>query len=214
MSDIVKEKNKEYFIDSEGLAVLARNEHRAVTQLIRRYKSDLEEYGVLTFEMSKPTEAGGRPKKTWILNEHQAMLLTTLMKNSEKVKEFKKRLISEFIKMRNYIQSLETIRLVGIETRKTLTDTILESGEQERMHGRGYSNYTLMVYKLLGIKDEYRDWKKTAKKGDDFRLTLEPDLRKRVAIAETMIKSLLELGNEYKEIQKTIEPLFKTKEIK
>ncbi len=219
MSDIIKVKNKEYFIDSEGLALLSENEHRAVTQLIRTYKKDLEEIGVLTFEMSKPNESGGRPKKTWLLSEHQALVLTTFMKNSDKVKSFKKRLVSEFIKMRDYIQKQETIRLAGIETRKSLTDSILESGEQKRMHGKGYSNYTRLVYAVCGLKDkhkEYKEWMKlnSPKSKLDFRGDyLDQEELKRIELAESLIKPLLELGNEYGEIQKTIEPLFRAKQI-
>ncbi len=220
MSDIIKVKNKEYFIDSEGLALLSENEHRAVTQLIRTYKKDLEEIGVLTFEMSKPNESGGRPKKTWLLSEHQALVLTTFMKNSDKVKSFKKRLVSEFIKMRDYIQKQETIRLAGIETRKSLTDSILESGEQERMHGRGYSNYTRLVYAVCGLTKTYKEWKADEKahpeeyKGQTFRNFIHTNDLKRIELAESLIKPLLELGNEYGEIQKTIEPLFRAKEIR
>ena len=39
----------------------------------------------------------------------------------------------EEILKRNYAQ-----RAIAKETRKTLTDSIDESGEQERMHGHGY----------------------------------------------------------------------------
>jgi phage regulator Rha-like protein len=216
MSDMIKVKNKEYFIDSEGLAILSENEHRAVTQLIRNYKSDLEESGVLTFKMSKPTEAGGRPKKTWILSEHQAMVLTTFMKNTKKVKEFKVRLVSEFIKMRNYIQKMDTIRLAGIETRKSLTDTIQESGEQERMHGHGYSTYTNMVYEVCGLSKSFKDYKKwitnePQRNSIEFRSWLNPDELKRVELAEAMIKPLLELDKQYSEIKETLKPLFERK---
>ena len=65
MSDIITVKKDKFFIDSEGLAFLSENEHRAVTQLIRNYSTELEEFGVLTFEMSKPNELGGRPKKVY-----------------------------------------------------------------------------------------------------------------------------------------------------
>ncbi len=213
MSDIIKVKGKECFINSEDLAILSENEHRAVTKLIRTYRSDLEDFGVLTPVVSKPNSRGGRPKTTYDMDEEQATLLTTFMGNSKKVREFKKKLVREFFNMRNYIQNQETIRLASKEVRKSLTDAVEEYGENDRMHGHGFSTYTLMVYKLLGIKDQYKAWKKTAKKTDEFRKTLEPDLRKRVATAESMVKALLELGNEYNDIQKTIEPLFNKKEI-
>ena len=218
MSDIVKVKNKECFIDSEGISVLSENEHRAVSQLIRSHMSDLEEFGVMTFEMSKPNEIGGRPKKLYQLNEQQATLLTTFMKNSKKVKEFKKKLVREFFRMREYIQKQETHRLAGIESRKKLTDTIKESGEQERMHGHGYSTYTKLAYTLIGVTSDHRQFKSDQKIIDGykklkFRDILNPDQVKKLDSAETMIKSLIELEMEYGKIKETLKPLFDKKEI-
>ncbi len=218
MSDIITVKKDKYFINSEGLALLSENEHRAVTQLIRNYTEDLEEFGVLTFEMSKPNELGGRPKKIYTLNEQQATLLVTFMKNSEKVRAFKVKLVNEFFKMREYINSQKITRAIGVETRKTLTDAIEESGENDRMHGRGFSNYTRLVYSITGLSGLYKQFKSDQKIVDgydklSFRDTLEPNKIKQIDLAESLIKPMLELEKEYKDIKQTLEPLFKTKEI-
>ena len=189
MSDIVKVINKECFIDSEGLAVLSENEHRAVLQLIRNHKQSLGKFGAIAFEMSKPTAKGGRPKQTYLLNEQQATLLTTFMKNSKKVTEFKIKLVTEFFKMREALQKTETIRLAGIQVRKSLTDSVKDSGENERMHGHGYSQYTKMVYEICGIKDQFIVWKDLHKKFPHntkmFREWIEPEELKRVELAES-----------------------------
>lgn len=217
MSDIITIRDNECFINSEDLSILSENEHRAVRQLIRTYKSDLETFGVLTFEMSKPNSLGGRPKTTYLLNEQQATLLTTFMKNSEKVREFKVKLVKEFFKMREYINSQNIIRAIGIETRKTLTDAISESGENERMHGRGYSNFTKLVYSLTGLTDKFKEYKNSHQGGKHstktFRDEITPDELKRVELAESLIKPMLELDKEYSEIKEALEPLFKVKEL-
>jgi phage regulator Rha-like protein len=214
MSDIIKVKDKECFINSEDLAILSENEHRAVTKLIRTYKSDLEDFGVLTPVVSKPNSKGGRPKTTYDMNEEQATLLTTFMGNSKKVREFKSKLVREFFNMRTYIFKQETIRLAGKEVRKSLTDAVQESGEQERMHGHGYSQYTKMVYSMLGFTEMYEWWKGNAKEQfPKFRDWLKPEELKRVELAESLIKPLLELDKQYSEIKETLKPLFERKEI-
>ncbi len=156
---------------------------------------------------------GGRPIIDYVVTFDMAkeLCMVSPTKNGSKARKYF--LKCEKIAKETYAQA-KGIELAAKETRKSLTDAVEEYGENERMHGHGFSTYTLMVYKLLGIKDQYRAWKKTAKKGDDFRITLEPDLRKRVATTESMVKSMLELGNEYDDIKATIEPLFEVKEIK
>lgn len=73
------------------------NEHRAVLQLIRNSVADLEEFGTLAFEMRK---SGGRPTEYALLNEAQATLLLTYMRNNDIVRAFKKRLVHAFVELR------------------------------------------------------------------------------------------------------------------
>lgn len=217
MSDIIIVENKKCFIDSEGLALLADIERRSITRLITNHYKDLEEFGVMRFEITKPDKSGGRPKTLYLLNEQQATLLTTFMKNSDKVKKFKKKLVREFFKMRDYIQKQEITRAVGIETRKSLTDAVQESGEQERMHGHGYSTYTKMVYSVTGLTEAFKefrmDYPQTWKK-KKFRDYLKEEDSKRIEQAEAFVKPLLEMDKQYKEIQTILKPLFETKQIK
>jgi phage antirepressor YoqD-like protein len=76
------------------------NEHRAVLQLVRKYLADLEEFGRVAFEMRTFETAGGpQQREVAILNERQATLLLSYMRNSEIVREFKKELVREFYRM-------------------------------------------------------------------------------------------------------------------
>ena len=99
--------NNEAVTTSLGIADGTDNEHKAVIQLVRNYQSDLEDFGPLTFEMvkGKALPQGGFAKSTEyaILNEDQATLLITYMRNSEIVRTFKKRLVKEFRNMHNQL---------------------------------------------------------------------------------------------------------------
>lgn len=77
-------------------------EHRAVLQLIRNNLADFEEFGLVAFEM-RPRPAGqhgGGDVQIAILTEEHATLLLTYMRNSEIVRDFKKRLVREFSALR------------------------------------------------------------------------------------------------------------------
>lgn len=215
MENIIAIKNKECFINSEGLAFLSETEPRMINQLIKNHSGSLERFGSLSFQMINPSDKGGRPKKVYQLNEQQATLLTTFMKNRSIVIEFKIRLVEEFFKMRSYIQKQETIRLSGIEVRKSLTDKIQESGEDDRMHGKGYSNYTRLIYSLTGLTETFKEFKidhpNHKKEGLKFRDYLTMEDLKKIELAESIIKPLLEMDKQYSEIKDTLKPLFQEK---
>jgi phage regulator Rha-like protein len=77
------------------------NDHASVIALARRYQSDLEDFGLVRFEI-RPREAGqhgGGDTEYAILNEPQSTLLLTFMRNTEIVRAFKKKLVREFWEM-------------------------------------------------------------------------------------------------------------------
>lgn len=114
------------FTTSDIIAVYAEVEPRAVRQLIRRYTADLEEFGILTAEMSKPSKGskGGRPHRKYHLNENQAALLITYLGNTKPVRAFKKALVHQFAAMREELTRRRVLRDVERPKRRTLTDAI------------------------------------------------------------------------------------------
>ena len=194
MNDIVIIKRHNCFITSDVLAENAQLEHRAISQLIRNHLSTIEAFGHTTFEMSNLSQYG-RKTKVYFLNESQAVFLMSLMKNSPRVINFKRQLVKEFFRMRKYIQKQETSRLLGIRARRTLTDEIRDTGENERMHGHGFSAYTRLAYKLTGIQ-----------KGD--RDKLSPEDLDRLENVESLMKGYLKAGQDYQKIKDALEPLF------
>lgn len=95
-STIVHERDGSLFTDSEIVALNAGVEHRAVLQLITTHADDLNEFGTFAFEMRK---SGGRPTRIALLNEQQATLLLTYLRNTEQVRAFKKNLVKAFFDM-------------------------------------------------------------------------------------------------------------------
>ncbi len=77
-------------------------EHASVIKLVRTYLTDLEEFGRVRFETRPFETAGGtQHREIAILNEDQSILTITYMRNSEIVRNFKKRLVKEFRNLRN-----------------------------------------------------------------------------------------------------------------
>lgn len=102
------------------------NEHRTVLQLIRNNLSDFEEFGLVAFEMRPRPQGqhGGADVQYAVLNEEQATLLMTYMRNSTVVKDFKKRLVRAFYDMSRKPADVQTLtpleyarRLVQAEER-------------------------------------------------------------------------------------------------
>jgi Rha family phage regulatory protein len=113
--------------------------------------------------------------------------------------KFKTRFINAFNRMESELKKISLSRKVGIETRKLLTDTIQESGENERMHGHAFSTYSKLAYKLAGISYE---------KKPNFRDSLSSEQIERVKNIESMIKALIQTGKQYKEIKSDLEIIF------
>jgi hypothetical protein len=86
------------------------------------------------------------------------------------------------------------------------------------MHGYAYSTFTNFVYKLTGLTQDFKEYKDICKgcgvKPNEFREKLTPDKLKRVELAESLIKPMLEMEKEYASIKLVLEPLFKVKEMK
>lgn len=154
------------------------------------------------------TLRGGTKRKVYLLTLDMAKELAMIENN-----ESGKRVRRYFIELEKRYFEEQKIISVSTHIRKSLTDAVEESGEQDRMHNHGFSTYTLMVYSYLGIKNRYFEWKKETGGKGEFRKTLESDLRKKLATAEGLVKNLLELDKQYSEIRDTLKPLFEKKEI-
>lgn len=141
----------EPYTTADAVAEYAQVQQQTVEHIIRKHKSDLEEFGVLGFEILLPPAGGkgGRPVKLYHLNEQQATLLITYLKNTPPVRRFKKALVRGFFEARQELARREVQRAVKAPVRRSLTDAIRDSGENERMHGHAFAAYTNLIYKVV-----------------------------------------------------------------
>lgn len=140
-------KKQEIFTTDEIIAKYSENDPDSVKRLIRDNQSDLEEFGVLGFEIRKPPKGskGGRPKKTYQLNEEQATLLVTYLDNTKPVREFKKALVRQFFAMKEELIKRDTLYDLERRLRDQLTGTIDEAF-QGNASEHTYSQFTNLLY--------------------------------------------------------------------
>lgn len=103
MNDLVITHNGVSVTTHNKVSVYTDNNEQSIQRLIRTHKADLEEFGIINFENIQ-TQAGQgyTHKKLYYLNEQQATLLLTYLRNTPVVREFKKALVREFYKLRTY----------------------------------------------------------------------------------------------------------------
>lgn len=176
MDNLVILKGEDVFTDSWVIAEGTGNSHRAIKSIVNKYSDDFKEFGKLSyhskwFENEKQKKVfsdnskGVSREKTKIevilLNEPQATLLITYLRNTEQVRRFKKNLVFEFYRMRDFIREKQTpawqeSRQTGITTRKKETDAIKRLCEYATAQGskhpeRLYTAYTKLANKAAGI---------------------------------------------------------------
>ena len=195
--------DSEPFTTSDVIAEFAGVNHHAIQQMISKYEKDLCEFGKVAFEMRPLPES--RTKQSILvyhLNEQQATLLMTYLKNTERVRAFKKELVRQFYAMRQEILKRQTGRAELKPIRRELTDVIKEQEPDDQW---AYKKYTDLAYKSSIGKNaaqlrRERDAPKKAKAVD----YLTSDEIAAVAKRQNQIAILLEMGMDYAQIKSVV----------
>ncbi|EJF05852.1 Phage regulatory protein Rha (Phage_pRha) [Thiovulum sp. ES] len=89
------------------IAEQTSNLERSISKLITTHYTKFELFGKVRFEIASIKNSKNRvnEEKTYFLNEPQATLLLTFMRNNEIVISFKVTLVKEFYKMRELLQN-------------------------------------------------------------------------------------------------------------
>lgn len=142
MNIVYMDGKKEPYTTSEIISECAEVKHHTVTRLVREHKADFEALGILGFEIHK-LDTRGQPKKSYILNEQQATLLITYLKNTAPVRKFKMNLVKAFFEMREELSKFRMQRALEKPKRKTLHDSI-ETWEAKPKHAHSTMNNLLL----------------------------------------------------------------------
>lgn len=193
---------QEPFTTSDVIAEFAEVKHHAIQQMIQKHESDFKEFGKLAFEMRPLPESRTKQKaKIYYLNEEQATLLMTYLKNTAQVRAFKKELVRQFYAMRFELYKVQAAKMERRPVRVSMTDAIkaLPDSPHKAMK---YGQYTDLAYKLaLGRtarqlrKDRGADKHAVA---SDYMTAEEISL---VSEVENKIGVLIGIGMSYQEIK-------------
>lgn len=112
-------------------------EHASVMKLIRNNLADFEEFGRVGFEIQSFSTAGGvQRREVATVNEEQATLLLTYMRNTDVVRQFKKELVRAFWSMRRQpgtdVDLTDPLAVIAAESARTRKAVEIARGERIR----------------------------------------------------------------------------------
>lgn len=198
MELVYMDGKKEPYTTSEIIAECAEVKHDTVQSLIRNHQEDFESYGIIGFEIRK-LDRRGRPMKIYRLNEQQATLLITYLKNTEPVRQFKMNLVKAFFEMRDELSKRHLQRELEKPKRKSLTEAI-QTWEKAPKHA--YSTLTNLLLKGVTGKNKAQLMKeRESKNGIDGLTSAELTNYQRL---EDMAIAMINLNRGYSEIKELI----------
>ena len=197
----------EPFTTSDVIAEFAGIQHHTVTRLIQQHEADFKEFGSLRFEIEvRKRKVGATTAKHYQLNEEQATLLMTYLKNTEQVRAFKKELVRQFYAMRFELYKTQAAKAERKPVRASMTDAIKALPDSPHKAFK-YGQFTDLAYKLaLGktarqLRKE-RGAVKTAT-ASDYMTAEEIAL---VSESENKIAVLIGIGMSYQEVKAHLMP--------
>lgn len=186
---------KEPYTLSSIIADCAGISHHAIQEHIRKHKARLERFGIIAFEMRK-LYGRGRPEKLYHLNEQQATLLITFLKNTDQVATFKENLVKAFFEMRDELTQIKLQRSLEAPKRKTLNEAIKTWKSAPKM---AYPTvYNLLLKSVTGKNSKQLRATRGADTGIDCLNSIE--LAQYTAL-EDMAIALINLDCDYQEIK-------------
>ena len=209
MNDLVylTPNTEEPFTTSEVIAECAGVKRHAIQVLIQQHEKDFREFGLVGFEMravNNPGSRGTKYVKVYKLNEQQATLLLTFLRNTPVVIEFKKELVRQFFAMRKELMNIKAIKAERKPLRTSMTDAIKALPDSPHKQFK-YNQYTDLAY-MAALGKTARQLRK--ERGADKAATasdyMSSDELAAVSKMENRISVLLEVGMDYQTIKNSL----------
>ncbi|KJW11614.1 Rha family transcriptional regulator [Levilactobacillus spicheri] len=206
MNDLVflssQQVDAEPFTTGDVIAEYAGIERDSVNRMIRNIYQRLERMGKVGFKI-RPM-ASGQESKTYLLNQQQATLLITFLKNTPRVADFKEALVAQFYAMQRELIERQAQFELGKQFSKSLHATIAES--QIKMHGHEYSTFNRLIYKqALGVDTTKLRKARDIPKGEAITTYLSSDEAEAVRLVKNRVEVLLDVGMDYQQIKQALQ---------
>lgn len=193
----------EPFTTSEVIAEFAEVQHHTITRLIQQHQVDFESFGRVRFEIEPlQTKGGVQNHKVYYLNEQQATLLMTYLKNTPVVRAFKVELVRQFYAMRRELLERAVAKASKLPVRRSMTDAIRDFVPNSPHKAQRYKQYTDLAYKAaLGKTAVQLRKERCAPTGANIIEYLTATEIEAVGKMEGRIAVLLEMGMDYQTIK-------------
>lgn len=136
-------------VDSRLLAANMRNQHQSTMVLIDRYKSELERFGKVRFQIAPLTDSKtGQKERYALLNEDQAFFIVALSRNTARVVDLKCKLVKAFGEARRASQLHSSEYLPTYHALHDAIHTAAAGSSNDRFI---HMNVNKLVNKIAGI---------------------------------------------------------------
>lgn len=194
MELVYMDGKKEPYTLSSIVAECTGLQHHTITKTIRKHQVRFEQFGKVGFKIQ--TMESGQNTKDYILNEQQATLLVTFLKNTEQVANFKTNLVKAFFEMREELSKFRMQRALEKPKRKTLHDSI-ETWEAKPKHAHSTMNNLL----LKAVTDMNAKQLVKSRGGYNGIDSLTSDELEQYQALEDMVIAMIGLNMSYQEIK-------------
>ena len=197
MELVYMDGKKEPYTLSSIVAECTNLQHHTITRTIRKHQARFERFGKVGFKIQ--AMKSGQNTKDYILNEQQATLLITFLKNTEQVANFKTNLVKAFFKMREELSKFRMQRALEKTKRKTLHDSIV-SWEQAPKHAHSTMNNLL----LKAVTDRNAKQLREERGGYNGIDSLTSEELEQYQAFEDMVIAMINLNMSYQEIKSLV----------
>jgi Rha family phage regulatory protein len=183
------------------VAELTGMRHADLLRDIRKMEVAWDKINQRKFALVEYTDSKGEKRPMYQLNKKEWLYIATKFNDEARVM-----LINRWEYLEEERRKFIIEREVGKLVRRTLTDALQESGENERMHGFAYSTYTNKIYKsLFGMNaKQIREYLKLDKNAN-LREYISSLAIKRISALENIAQHLVEMGCQYQMICEEID---------
>ena len=198
---VFRSGKEDLYTTSDVIAKFAGVQHHTITRLIQQHEEDFKDFGILRFEIEE-IKGRGQPAKHYALNEQQATLLMTYLKNTPNVRAFKKELVRQFFAMREELNRAKVSHAAKNAIRRAMTDALNEHIPDGPHKGHQIGNYTDLTYKLVFGKSAKKMREELGLKRKEsvvpYMTSVEMDA---VAKAEELVAVLTNMGLSYHQVK-------------
>lgn len=194
MELVYMDGKKEPYTLSSIVAECTGLQHHTITKTIRKHQARFEQFGKVGFKIQ--AMESGQDTKDYILNEQQATLLVTFLKNTEQVANFKTNLVKAFFELRNEVVEFRYQRAIEKPKRKELVKAI---SDWESAPKHAHSTVTNLLLKAV---TGFNAKQLRALRGEEIALnSLYSGELKEYQALENMVIAMIQLGFDYQDIK-------------